>query len=341
MATPPTMREIAALAGCTQTTVSLALRNHPRISAATRDRILAIADKAGYTRDPLVSTLMNQLRSSRKTRTVEKLAMITWWDTPGARQTSRGRALHDGIYARAHHLGYDIEEFWAREPRMTLARLGRILHTRSIRGLIFMSMLHARGRVSFDWKHFAVAAVGQTILKPGMHHAAHGFYHGMVLTLRNLKRLGYTRVGYVNVIEQDDMSNNVWLSAYMGYQYRTKPDDVIPPLLTPRWDRAALAKWIERHKIQAVVANMHEVMDLLRETGRRVPEDVGFASLDCLPSVDSCAGVDILRDQIGAKTVDLVVEQLQNNELGLPDLPKVVSVEGMWCDGDTLRKRTG
>jgi LacI family transcriptional regulator len=335
------MRELASLAGCSQTTVSLALRNHPRISPAMRDKILAIAKRTGYTRDPLVSTLMTQLRSSRKVRTVEKLAMLTWWDTPGARQTSRGRALHDGIYGRARHLGYEIEEFWAREPRMTLSRLGRILHARSIRGLIFMSMLHARGRVSMEWKHFASAVVGHTILKPGLHHATHGNFHGMVLTLRNLKRLGYTRVGYVNVIEQDDMSNNVWLSAYMGYQYRVKPEDVIPPLLTHAWDKRRLEAWITRHRVDAVVSNMPEVTDLLRQIGLRVPADIGFSSLDCLPSEDVCAGIDLRRGEIGAKMVDLVVEQLQNNEFGLPAVPKTVTIEAVWCDGNTLKARVG
>ncbi len=335
------MRELAALAGCSQTTVSLALRNHPRISPAMRERILAIAQRIGYTRDPLVSTLMTQLRSSRKVRAVEKLAMLTWWDTPGARHTSRGRALHDGIYGRAHHLGYEIEEFWAREPRMTLARLGRILHARSIRGLIFMSMLHARGRVTMDWKHFASAVVGHTILKPGLHHVAHGLYHGMMLTLRNLKRLGYTRVGYVNLIDQDDMNNNVSLSAYMGYQSRVKPDEIIPPLLTPVWDKRRLAAWIKKYKIQAVVSNMHDVLDLLRQIGLRVPDDIGFSSLDCLPSEDACAGIDLRRGEIGAKLVDLVVEQLQNNEFGLPAVPKTVTIEAVWCDGNTLKSRVG
>jgi DNA-binding LacI/PurR family transcriptional regulator len=338
MPTPPTMRELAVLAGCSQTTVSLALRNHPRITRATRERILAIAHKAGYTKDPLISTLMTQLRSSRKARSVEKLAMLTWWDTPGARHNPRGIALHDGIYSRAHELGYEIEEFWAREPGMSLTRLDRILHARSIRGIIFMSMLHARGRVSLDWSHFAPAAAGPTILRPGMHHAAHSFMQGMVLALRNLKRLGYSRIGYVNIFEQDDMSNNGWLSAFMGYQHRLLARTIIPPLLTKSWDKAKLSTWIEQHKIQAVVSNMHIVLEMMRELGLRVPEEIGFASLDCFKITDACAGVDILRAEIGAKTVDLVVEQLQNNEFGLPAIPKTVSLEGSWCDGPTLKK---
>ena len=334
------MRELAVLAGCSQTAVSLALRNHPRISPVTRERILAVARKAGYTRDPLVSTLMTQLRTSRRARTIEKLALLTWWDKPGP-QNPRGLALHQGMHARAHHLGYELEEFWARAPRMTNVRLCRILHTRGIRGIVLGSMLHARGRVSLDWRHFAAAASGVTILKPGLHHAAHSSFHAMVLTLRNLKRLGYTRVGYVNVIEQDDMNGNTWMSAYMGYQYRVRPHDIIPPLLTRDWDQKRLAEWIDRYKVEVVVSNMHQVLDLLRGIGLRVPTDIGFSSLDCLPSIDTCAGIDLLRGEIGAKTVDLVVEQLQNNEFGLPAVPKTVSIEGAWCEGNTLKKRVG
>jgi DNA-binding LacI/PurR family transcriptional regulator len=340
MANNPTMRELAVLAGCSQTAVSLALRGHPRIPLATRDRIMEIAKKAGYTRDPLVSTLMTQLRSSRKTRAVEKLAMLTWWDKPGP-QNPRGMALHDGMNARARHLGYEIEEFWARAPRMTNTRLCHILHTRGIRGLILTSIPKARGRVSFDWRHFAPAASGATILKPGLHHASHAYFQNMMLTLRKLKRLGYSRIGYVNILEQDDMNSNIWISAFMGYQYRVRPGEIIPPLLTRDWDPKRLADWIDRYKIQGVVSNMHQVLDLLKEIGLRVPGDIGFASLDCLPSIDTCAGIDLRRGEIGAKTVDLVVEQLQNNEFGLPAVPKTVSVEGVWCDGVTLKNQAG
>lgn len=222
---------------------------------------------------------------------------------------------------------------------MTIERLVRILHARSIRGIILGGMLHARGRVSLDWKLFAAATHGHTILKPGLHRAVHGFHHGMMLALRNLKRLGYRRIGYANLIVQDDMTNNAWLSTYMGYQYRAHPEDTIPPLLLRAWDKATVAEWVERHRIQAVVSNLQDPVAILRERGVRVPEDIGFASLDCLPSLDTCSGVDLLRGEIGAKTVDLVAEQLQNNELGLPAFPKTVIIESAWRDGDTLKKQ--
>jgi hypothetical protein len=34
--------------------------------------------------------------------------------------------------------------------------------------------------------------------------------------------------------------------------------------------------------------------------------------------------------------VDLVVEQLQQNNLGVPDIPKSIHIEGEWVQGKTL-----
>eukprot|EP01035_Chromulina_nebulosa_P029894 gene29894-39673_t len=53
-----TMKSIAAQAGVTQATVSMCLANNPRIPAATRERIQALAKKLGYQPNPYVSTLM-------------------------------------------------------------------------------------------------------------------------------------------------------------------------------------------------------------------------------------------------------------------------------------------
>lgn len=338
MNAPPTIRDLAKMTGFSQTAVSLALRNHPRISLPTREKIQALANKVGYTRNPVVSTLMTQLRSARKNRSVEKLALLTWWDKPGAVHNLRGQAQLDGIHERARQLGYEVEEFWARQPRMTGSRLSRILHARSIRGVLCLSMLRARGHLSLPWKDFAVAAVSHAIINTDLHRSLQDHFQGMMITLRNLRRLGYARIGYANLIEQDDMTENQWLAAYVGGQYRARSADIIPPLLLARWDRTKLGAWLEKHRIDAVVSNLSQVMELARDLGYRVPEDLGFASLDCLPGVDSWAGIDVRRQEVGASAVDLVVEQMQNNEFGRPRYPKAVRVEGVWHDGSSVRR---
>ena len=59
----PTLWETARLAGGAHVTVSLALRNDPRITVETRDRVQALAKRAGYQPDPHVAELMGRLRT--------------------------------------------------------------------------------------------------------------------------------------------------------------------------------------------------------------------------------------------------------------------------------------
>ena len=60
------MKHVAAAAGVSVMTVSLALRRVPSIPAETRERVLAVAEKLGYRRNPLVAALMADLRGRRR-----------------------------------------------------------------------------------------------------------------------------------------------------------------------------------------------------------------------------------------------------------------------------------
>lgn len=335
-----TLRELARYAECSAVTVSLALRNHPRISEETRGKVHRLAAEHGYTRDTVVSTLMNRLRSSRRSRIADKLGILTWWDTRnGERANPLGVQSHTGICRRAENLGYEVEFIWAREPGMTAKRLTQILHTRSIRGLILTTMARARGHVSLDWSHFAAATLGYSILKPALHRATYSHYQGMVIALRSLKIRGYKRIGFTNLITQEDMANDAWLSSYLGYHYRVEGKVTVPPLLMHSWEKEKLAAWQEQFRPDVIVSNNTQPMFLLKELGYRFPEEIGYASLDCIPEKFAYAGVSQPRERIAAKAVDLVVEQLENHEFGLPEVPKIVMVEGFWQDGPTVLQR--
>lgn len=331
-----TVRELAQMAGCSAVTVSLALRNHPRISEKTRDKIHLLAEQHGYTRDPVVSTLVNRLRSSRCSRPVSTIGVLTWWDTPnGERVSPFGIQSHSGLCRRAAELGYDVEFIWAKQPGMTARRLSKILHTRSIRGIILTTMARARGHVSLHWPHFATASLGYSILKPALHRATYSHFQGMIVALRKLRSLGYRRIGLANLIAQEDMANDAWLSAYLGYHFRTVGRIPVPPLLVRSWQKTEVAAWQKEFRPDAILSNNAEPLIFLRETGFRFPEDIAFANLDWIPE-SGCAGVVQPRGRIAAKAVDLVVEQLENHEFGLPEVPKIVMVEGFWQDGPTV-----
>jgi LacI family transcriptional regulator len=58
----PSCKTIAEEAGVSRMTVSMALRDHPRVAPETRERIKAIAIRQGYTPDPNLTQLMRYLR---------------------------------------------------------------------------------------------------------------------------------------------------------------------------------------------------------------------------------------------------------------------------------------
>ena len=70
-----TLRDIAKELGVSHVTVSLALRNHPRISEATRERVQKKAEQMGYHPDPMLSAL-SHYRLTSKEKPVQ--AILAW-----------------------------------------------------------------------------------------------------------------------------------------------------------------------------------------------------------------------------------------------------------------------
>jgi DNA-binding LacI/PurR family transcriptional regulator len=333
-----TVRQLAAMAGCSHVTVSLALRNHPRISAATRERILRLAQESGYSRDPLVSSLMNQLRTSKRNRPAEKIAYLTWWDAPDAwRKAPNDTSGYTGACERARELGYEIEEIWAKAPGLSGRRLTKILHTRSIRALIVGSLPRPKGHVSLNWDHFAPVAIGHTVVKPDLHRVSHSHFQGMMVALRSLKHRGYARVGFTSLADQSERVNEGWLAGYLMHQYGLPAGRRVPPLLAAAWDRKKFLQWIEKHRPDAVVSNMADPLEILQKAGYRIPEDIGYASLDRIQMDAPFAGIDQMRRQIGAAAVEMAVAHVESNKYGLPTHPKIINFDGAWMDGPTVR----
>jgi LacI family transcriptional regulator len=330
---------LAAIAGVSRTTVSLALRNHPSLPAATRQRIQTLASRHGYQADAVVSALMSRLRTAKKKRTPDTLAFLTFWKSPDQwlHNSANDIRYYAGIQARAEKLGYLVEPFWAKEPGLTPGRLSEILYTRAIRGILLPPLLRSSGHLSLRWDYFATAAISCTLMKPNVHRVTHSHQSGMILALRKLKQRGYHRIGFANSMDQNERVRHNWLAGLLVYQHVTRPKDPVPPLFVRSWNTKEFKTWLDRHRPDAIVSNTLHPLELLRELKRSVPGEIGFATLDRLSDDSPIAGIDQYPEQVGSAVVDLVVNQLQNNELGLPDHPQTLQLDGGWVDGTTLR----
>src|ERR1044072_3740665 len=111
-----TIRDIAAKAGVHFTTVGLALRNSPRISPETRQKVQAVADRLGYQPDPMLSALNAYRQTKRRPTLQAAIAWINNWpDRKALLRNADFFEYHKGAIERARELGYEISEFWLRE----------------------------------------------------------------------------------------------------------------------------------------------------------------------------------------------------------------------------------
>ena len=133
-----TIKDVAAKAGVAVSTVSYALRKHPSIPPATCQRIQDVATMLGYQPDPQISALMAHIGRGRAIQSSGRIALI-WMQ--GRRTLTRTDdffvQMREGAEARARLRGYQLEEFWPAEDRLTGGRLSTILRARGISSVIF------------------------------------------------------------------------------------------------------------------------------------------------------------------------------------------------------------
>jgi len=332
------MKDIAREAGLSQAAVSMALRNHASIPAATRERVREIADRLGYRPNALVSALMSHLQTGRDERRIARIAVIDAWPLDvGWKAYLLFAQQAAGMQARAHALGYALEEFRLKEKGMSPKRLSQILLARGIVGAIIPPMPHGLSHLHLAWEHFAAVTVNHSLLRPGLNRAAFDTYQTSWEAFRALHRLGYRRIGIALTADDNQRSLSQNLGAFSAFSYRLEEKNRLPPHLCRTPDRKNFLNWLRRHRPDVVLSYNWDFRGWLEDVGLRIPEDIGFASLASGNS--GLAGIDQNGEGVGAAAVDLLVAQLHRNERGIPEEPTTLLVRGRWMSGPTVRQQ--
>ena len=339
---PPSQRDVAAAAGVSNATVSLAFRQHPSIPAATRDRVLQAAAELGYRPNPLVSALMRQQRAAREPeRGTTTLALITRWPRPSPwKYRWVLPELHEGLCRRAEERGFRLEEFWARSPGISMSRLSGILIARGIEGVIIGPLPVSHGHLRLAWDRFAAVAIGYSLARPVLHRVISHHIHAIQAAMQNLRKAGLKRIGLAMSAWENARVDEQWHAGFLVDQIKCAPSMRVPTLLAPEgsWTSDTLLKWFRRHKPQAILtANAQDVLPWLANAKVRVPEDVEVVNLYWTPHSEPTPGTDPKPFEIGARAVDLVVENLNLNRRGIPPVPETVLIEPEWRERSQIR----
>ena len=338
MSRSPTVRELARLIGVHHSTVSRALRDDPALPQATRNRIKQIAAEQGYELNPFVSAWMAARRAPLPGSVAPTIAYVICIPDPAVWQSTPSiYRFYLGAKERARELGFNLEEFPLCPRKMSASRLNQMLDARGVRGVIVGSAGTSHAHLKLDWRRYAAVAQGLTLKKPELSRTANNYSGSMTLALRELRKLGYSRIGYVTMPQIDARVAGGWTSAFLYYQTKVAKADRVPELF---WDdtEKSLLRWHDKHAPQAIITHDAAVRRVLEHHGIRAPRDVGLANIDWDPSLDGWAGVDYCVENAGAIAADLVVEQLLRNEYGVPKVAKTVLTDGRWVKGPSVRR---
>jgi len=329
-----TLQDIADRTGFCRSTISLALRRHRSLPAATRERILAVADELDYRPNPLVAALMSQLRLKRRRR-IETIAVITRHGPPITQRAAFYQILHHAILKEAKRLGLGINEFGC-GGEMTDDRLNRVLKARGIHGVIFFPGGSTDGRdyPNLDWPAFATVLIGFNTARLGLHQVVSDYGYDIDLALQIARREGARRIGFAVEQEVDRSTNFSWQARYLLYQQSCRPADrvPIPALGASSFNAESVLHWFRRHRPDTIIITLDTVARWLAQAGYEFPRDVRLINLVQRGEPD-LAGIDPHTHEVGQAAVDLLMSLLQGNEFGLPAFPRVVSIKGRWSPG--------
>ena len=339
-----TLQDVADIAGVHRSTVSLALRDHPRISQELRRRIQSIAKRLDYSINPLVSALMQSRRLSKPTKDIS-LAYVTTHSTRyGWRPPHHDRPdFFPGASERAKDFGYKMEDFWLAEPGMSSRRLADILTTRNIHGLLVGRLPPEKHSIWLPWDRFSCVAVGMTLSEPALHHIAENYFDGAWQSMNQCLTRGYQRIGFV-FSEANDSPHvgERWLSAYFGQQFRLPRKDRLPVCPGVPANKRGFIKWLTKYRPDALLCtHARPVWEWLQNLQVGVPGEVGIVDLAGDHPELNCAGVYNDPAVIGRTAVELLIGMLHRNEYGVPEVSQEVLMKGEWREGMTLPPKIG
>jgi LacI family transcriptional regulator len=349
MPQPPSLRSLAALTGFSLGTVSMALRDDPRIAPETRALILEAASTQGYVPDPLLAGRMNRIRRRSAQRSPVKLAHVVAWDRlESYYEFAPFRDFRAGAAARAAEFGYELEDFLLDELQMSPQRLAGILRTRAIPGVLLAPVQYpesiqgilASGKPWLKLDFTAYATIGHSLNFPRISRTVHDHAGALELACAQLRSRGYRRIGIVLSEIMHQRVHGRWLAGWVCAQ--PDPFNAPRPLISPDLaDPAGFDTWLRRETPDAIITcDWDAVHHHFERLGLRAPADIGLVDLQWLSSDSPRAAVDQSNHEVGAAAIDVILAQINRHERGEPATPKTVLVPGRWVDGPTLRSAT-
>lgn len=341
------IRQIARLARVSTATVSLALKDSPKIPVVTRKRVLKAAKSVGYSPNAKIAEMMAHVRAAREGDSRACFGVVSFYDTLAPwRDSLHLRRMYEGMNQRAKAIGYRLEPLWMKAPGMTWSRFRTILDTRGIEGLLCFGSPTLDQQIPPELNHYAIVTQGLSIKTP-LHRVITDAYNDTWRALDEVYARGYRRPGLILGDYEDARSGHANLSAYLGWsELVLRKRHAIPILRLNRVEEKPLVAWLKRHQPDVmIVSHIYNVLSdlnaIFRRNRIRIPGDVGVVAVTQVLQGTAFSGMEEDQTRIGAWAVELLAARIVNRDIGIPKHPHIEMVGSRWVDGSSLRSHPG
>lgn len=310
-------------------TVSLSLRDNPKISKPTRERVKRIAAEMGYRPDPEISRLMRHLRSSRVSRGSVGICVVDFYPELDFEELSHNHMIRHGVYARAEELGFAISRLRAAEYNLDINRVLKVVRNRGLEGVILLPpLLGVPISLEADWTGLCVISTATSIVSPRFHCVVPHQFANMMSLLEEANKMGFERIGAVFEGTFDDRTAHNFTAALKWHDLGKRTLETGPQEREVDKHRQ-IVSWLRKHEPDLIFAQSPHsvesaVLEAFGKSGGSMVNIVGLGHTENAAH----AFMDERGDLIGSTAVDLLAGMIYCRETGIPTAPRTTMVAG-------------
>jgi len=343
----PTMKDIAQKAGVHQTTVSLALRNHPSIPQKTRDRIKKVADEMGYRPDPMLSSLIAYRKSRSERIQTPTIGYIMNVDGEEGLKASLPRIQFlQGAKQKAYELGYNIDVFYYGGRHYHSKYLDKVLITRNITGIILAGFYTHFTDIELSWDFYSIVKIEMLPTQVRAHTIENNQYQVVRRAFQELRKLGFRRIGLCIASHDEKHTRNLFSAGYFVEQNMVPEEDRVPLMVFDgnelfeefNESRSKILNWVIDNQLDVCISNWRTLEQVVSEAKKRMGKHVYAVSLDLDREIKRGWGIMQNHEIVGASAVEVLSGLMQHHQKGQAEFPRINLINSTWKapDLDTL-----
>jgi LacI family transcriptional regulator len=280
-----TIRDIAEQSGVSLSTVSLVMNDNPRISQATRERVLKTMERLGYQPNRMARAL-----AWRHSRT---LAVLVPQLRHAFADVYFGEIV-SGIHDRACKLGYKILLEAARNDFVETKEYLGLYDQKFVDGILFLGA-NARHRFVSDFadRSRPFLMVNNYSKDFDLNYVVSNYRYGAWQVAQHLVRLGHRRIGFIaGGLVEIQTSRDIFESfkeVLAEHRIEFDPRLVADGLLTEEGGMNSAEQLLRQDPEMTAIFALNDKMALgaikkLHELGLRVPHDIAVVGFDDIPA---------------------------------------------------------